>query len=335
MKLSVLDQSIATQGRSQGDAIRDTLDLAVFCETLGYHRFWVSEHHNHPTIVGTAPEILMAAIAARSTTIRIGSAGVMLPHYAPLKVAEQFRVLDALAPGRIDLGLGRAPGSDGRTAYALNPRAGERAGEFPQDVRDLNLWVHGEQLAEGHPFRSIRALPEGDTAPTIWMLGSSDYGAQVAAHFGLPYAFASFITDGAGAADALHIYRSMYRASPRHPTPQATVCVWALAAETDEEARFHFASRLKWKVYRDKGVWTALDAPEAALAHAYEAADRGRVATLERISIYGSARNVADRLRAMAADLGLDEIVVLTWAHDPEARRTSYRLLSREFGLGC
>ena len=334
VKLSALDQSIATAGRAQGEAIRDTLDLAVTCEALGYNRFWVSEHHNHPTIVGTAPEILMAAIAARTSTIRIGSAGIMLPHYAPLKVAEQFRVLDALAPGRIDLGLGRAPGSDGRTAYALNPRAGERAAEFPQDVRDLVAWTAGEPLAEGHPFRTIKALPEGDTAPTIWILGSSDYGAQVAAHFGLPYAFASFITDGAGAADALHLYRSMYRPSPTHPTPQASVCVWALAAETEEEAAFHFASRLKWKVYRDKGVWTALDPPETAMAHTYDAADHGRLATLKRISIYGSAATVAGKLRAMAADLDLDEIVVLTWAHDPAARRTSYRLLAREFGIG-
>ena len=333
VKLSVLDQSIAAVGRPQGAAVRDTLDLAVTCERLGYHRFWVSEHHNHPTIVGTAPEILMAAIAARTEIIRIGSAGVMLPHYAPFKVAEQFRVLDALAPGRIDLGVGRAPGSDGRTAYALNPRANERAAEFPQDVRDLCAWVRGEPLAEGHPFRTIKALPEGETMPEVWMLGSSDYGAQIAAHFGLPYAFASFITDGAGAADALHIYRTMYRPSPQHPTAKPTVCVWALAAETDDDAELHFASRLKWKVYRDRGVWTALDPPEAALAHEFAPQDKARAEHLKRISIYGSAASVAARLRAMAEELQLDEIVVLTWAHDPAARRTSYRLLAQEFGI--
>lgn len=332
--LSVLDLAPVSSGSTSADALRSSIDLARHVEQLGFHRFWVAEHHNMPGIASSSPAVLIAHLAQATTTLRVGSGGVMLPNHSPLVVAEQFGMLEALHPGRIDLGLGRAPGSDGRTAYALNPRAGERAAEFPQDVRDLVAWTAGEPLAEGHPFRTIKALPEGDTAPTIWILGSSDYGAQVAAHFGLPYAFASFITDGAGAADALHLYRSMYRPSPAHPTPQASVCVWALAAETEEEAAFHFASRLKWKVYRDKGVWTALDPPEAAMAHIYDAADQGRLATLKRISIYGSAATVAGKLRAMAADLDLDEIVVLTWAHDPAARRTSYRLLAREFGIG-
>ena len=144
LKLSVLDQSIAVSGRPQGAAIRETIALANHCEDLGYHRFWVSEHHNHPAIVGTAPEIVIAAIASNTEKIRVGSAGVMLPHYAPFKVAEQFRVLDAIAPGRIDLGLGRAPGSDGLTAFALNPNAAERPNQFPNDVMDLDAWIHGE-----------------------------------------------------------------------------------------------------------------------------------------------------------------------------------------------
>lgn len=186
-RLSVLDQSIAVAGRPHDQSIRNTVTLAQHCETLGYERFWVSEHHNHPTIVGTAPEIVMAAIAATTERIRIGSAGVMLPHYSPFKVAEVFRVLDALAPGRIDLGLGRAPGSDGRTAFALNPAANERPEHFPADVRDLIAWVHNEPLVDRHPFAAVKAFPQGDTAPEVWILGSSDYGAQVAALFGLPY----------------------------------------------------------------------------------------------------------------------------------------------------
>ena len=195
LRLSVLDQSVAVVDRPHGDAIRNTIALAQYCETLGYERFWVSEHHSHGTIVGTAPEILIAAIAAVTKRIRVGSAGVMLPHYSPLKVAEQFRVLEAIAPGRIDLGLGRAPGSDGRTAFALNPLANERPAHFPSDVRDLMAWVTGSPLAEGHPFASVRAYPAGETVPEVWMLGSSNYGAQVAAHFGLPYAFAWFFTE--------------------------------------------------------------------------------------------------------------------------------------------
>ena len=186
-RLSVLDQSVARAGRPQDEPIRDTVALAEHCEALGYQRFWLSEHHSLPTIVGTAPEVLMAAIAARTTRIRIGSAGVMLPHYSPLKVAEQFRVLDALAPGRIDLGVGRAPGSDRRTALLLNPdpRAADR---FPQQVQELHAWISGHAWPAGHPAQGIQALPRSATEPQLWMLGSSDYGAQLAAQLGLPYA---------------------------------------------------------------------------------------------------------------------------------------------------
>src|SRR3954463_544494 len=225
MKLSVLDQSTASKGRTQDAAIRESLDLARHCDALGYHRYWVSEHHNAKNIVGTAPEILMAAIAATTQRIRIGSAGVMLPHYSALKVAEQFRVLEAIAPGRVDLGLGRAPGSDQRTALALNPDANAHE-MFPQQIIDLQAWVSGAPLQKGHPFGSINANPQGPTSPEIWILGSSDYGAQVAAHFGLPYAFAYFFTDGQGCEQALDLYRRGYRASERYPKPQATICVW-------------------------------------------------------------------------------------------------------------
>src|SRR6185369_11557533 len=202
VKLSVLDQSPAPRGRTQDVAIRATLDLARHCDTLGYNRYWVSEHHNTNNIVGTAPEILMAAIAATTPRIRVGSAGVMLPHYSALKVAEQFRVLEGIAPGRIDLGLGRAPGSDQRTAYALNPNANAHE-EFPQQVLDLQAWVSGAPLDPRHPFGMIKAHPSGPTSPEIWILGSSDYGAQLAAHFGLPYAFAYFFTDGEGVEQAM------------------------------------------------------------------------------------------------------------------------------------
>jgi luciferase family oxidoreductase group 1 len=198
MKLSVLDQSTAVSGRPQTDAIAESLALARHCDGLGYHRYWVSEHHHSGSIVGSAPEVLMAAIAATTSTIRVGSAGVMLPHYSALKVAEQFRVLEGIAPGRIDLGVGRAPGSDRLTAYALNPDAGQAAERFPQQVQDLQAWVSGMPLAPGHPFGAIRAHPQGPTSPEIWILGSSNYGAQLAAHFGLPYAYAYFFSEGGG-----------------------------------------------------------------------------------------------------------------------------------------
>ena len=186
LKLSVLDQSVAMSGRGQDESIRQTVALAIEAERLGYARFWVSEHHAHPSIVGTAPEILMAAIATQTQKIRIGSAGVMLPHYAALKVAEQFRVLDALAPGRIDLGVGRAPGSDGKTAQLLNPDR-YASENFPQQVMELQAWVKGQPLPPGHPGHGVFAYPQSATSPDVWMLGSSDYGAQLAAHLGLPY----------------------------------------------------------------------------------------------------------------------------------------------------
>src|SRR4051812_21149387 len=195
LRLSVLDQSTVVTGRSPDSSIRESLGLARHCEALGYHRYWCAEHHNSASQAGTAPEVLMAAIAATTKRIRVGSAGVMLPHYATLKVAEQFRVLEAIAPGRIDLGLGRAPGSDRLTAFALNPYA-NAADEFPQQVRDLRCWISGTPLPDGHPFGAIRANPAGATHPQMWILGSSDYGAQLAAHFGLPYAFAYFFSEG-------------------------------------------------------------------------------------------------------------------------------------------
>jgi len=333
LKLSVLDQSTAAQGYPQDQAIRDTVALARACEDWGYHRFWVSEHHNHPTIVGTAPEIVMAAIAQATDRIRIGSAGVMLPHYAPLKVAEQFRVLDALAPGRIDLGLGRAPGSDGKTAMALNPNGMEDAEHFPANVRDLIQWVTGEALVDGHPFGDLKALPMTDTTPDVWMLGTSDYGAQVAAHFGLPYSFAHFITDGGGVARALDIYRAGYKPSDRYPAPYANICVWALAAETDEEAERLFWPRAYWKLMRNRGGLRALISPDEAANHPYTDSDRRFIEEMRSHALIGSAPRLADKLRELAETYKLDEIVVLTWAHDQQDRVRSFELLAREFGL--
>ena len=333
MRLSVLDQSIAVVGRPHAVSIRDTIALARHCEALGYDRFWVSEHHSNDTIVGTAPEVLIAAIASVTERIRVGSAGIMLPHYSPFKVAEQFRVLDAIAPGRIDLGLGRAPGSDGRTAFALHPLANERPAQFPADVRDLTAWVTGAPLPEGHPFRQVRANPSGDTAPEIWILGSSDYGAQVAAHFGLPYAFAWFFADGATGAQALEIYRTLFKPSDRRTEPHSGLCVWALAAETEEEAQYHFASRARFRLLRDRGIFAALEPPEVALAHSYTEAETARMTEYRRSAFVGTAAQVAERIDELATRLKVQEMAVVTWATDEGARRRSYELLARAMGF--
>jgi luciferase family oxidoreductase group 1 len=327
MRLSVLDQSIAVAGRPHHESIKNTVALARHCETLGYRRFWVSEHHNHPTIVGTAPEIVMAAIAATTERIRIGSAGIMLPHYAPFKVAEVFRVLDALAPGRIDMGLGRAPGSDGRTAFALNPMANERPEHFPADVRDLMAWVQNEPLVNGHPFAAVKAFPQGETSPEVWILGSSDYGAQVAAHFGLPYCYAWFFSDGAGGERAIEIYKRTYKPSARHPEPHSALCVSALAAPTMEEAQYHLTPRLLSRINRDRGILGPLASPEDAEA-ALKAYDPARVEKLRKDAFAGTGPEVAERIRELQTRVGVDEMAIVTWTHDEEARRTSYTLLA-------
>jgi len=332
MKWSVLDQSPASSGSTQDVAIRDSLALAQACDSWGYHRFWVSEHHNSDSIVGTAPEVLMAAIAATTARIRIGSAGVMLPHYAALKVAEQFRVLEALAPGRIDLGIGRAPGSDRLTAQALNPFS-NAAEDFPRQVQELQAWVAGVRLPDSHPFHRIMAHPRGPSSPELWILGSSDYGAALAAHFGLPYAFAYFFRDGAGAVEALALYRRQYRPSARHPAPQATICVWALAADTEAQARRLLSAREHWRVGFEKGLREPLVSPEQAASFDYTPAENALVEQVRRVAIVGTASQVAAQLEALAARLQLDEIVINTWTHDPAARRHSYALLGDRLGV--
>jgi luciferase family oxidoreductase group 1 len=332
MRLSVLDQSTASKGKAQDIAIRETLELARHCDALGYHRYWVSEHHNSGSIVGTAPEVLMAAIAATTPRIRVGSAGVMLPHYSALKVAEQFRVLEAIAPGRIDLGIGRAPGSDQMTSYALNPNPQNVLDQFPRQVQELRYWVSGTPLPERYPFSKVVAQPTGPSSPELWILGSSDYGAQLAAHFGLPYAFAYFFSEGTGVEQALDLYRENYRPSETNPEPLATICVWALAADTEEEALHEFKTRERAMIDRRQGIRLPLMPPEQA-ERAYSPAEMAIAEKLHRKAIVGSVKQVAARLKDLAKNLDLDELVVVTWTYDPSPRHRSYELLAEAFGL--
>ena len=276
----------------------------------------------------------MAAIAATTVRIRIGSAGVMLPHYSALKVAEQFRVLEAIAPDRIDLGVGRAPGSDRATAFALNPHQ-NAAEEFPQQVLDLQSWVSGTPLPTGHAFKEIKAHPLGPTSPELWILGSSDYGAQLAAYLGLPYAYAYFFTEGRGTEQALEIYRRLYRPSERYPVAHATICVWALAADTERDARELLKTREHWRVGFEKGLRTPLVSPhDAETAYSgYTDSERATIESLRSKAIVGTVSQVAARLLELSAKFALGEIVINTWTHDPQARHRSYALLAEEFGL--
>jgi luciferase family oxidoreductase group 1 len=257
----------------------------------------------------------------------------MLPHYSALKVAEQFRVLEAIAQGRIDMGLGRAPGSDRLTAFALNPNADTAADQFPSQIRDLLAWLAGEKLPDNHPFRAIRAHPAGPFVPEPWILGSSDYGAQVAAYFGLPYCFAHFFTDGRGAEHAMSLYKAQYQPSARFPAPHAGLCVWALAAGSEAEAERLFQPRALWRVMRDRGIFLPLPSPEEAAAYDYSEADLMRIARMREAAFIGTPDKVGAQLRDLAASIGVEELAVVTWAHDPAARRRSYALLAEEFAL--
>jgi len=337
LSLSILDQSTIASGRGADEAIRETLELARHADAWGYARYWLAEHHNSQSHAGSAPEMLVAAIAATTRRIRVGTAGVMLPHYSALKVAEQFRVAEAIAPGRIDLGLGRAPGSDGRTAFALNPHANEAAEQFPAQIRDLLGWL-GEGLPEGHPFHSVTASPVVPTRPQVWILGSSDYGAQVAAYFGLPYCFAHFITER-GSEEAMGLYREGFRPHPEIPgrlaAPHAALGVFALTAETEAEAWRLYKSRELWRLFRDTGRYPPLPSVEEAEAYPYSEAERAHLDRIRQKAIVGAPEQVKAKLEALAERHGAAELAILTPCHDPEARRRSYRLLAEAFGLGA
>ena len=333
MKLSVLDQSPIRQGVEPASSIAETLALASLADELGYARYWVSEHHNSASIAGTAPEVLIGAIAARTRRIRVGSAGVMLPHYASLKVAEQFRVLEAIAPGRIDLGLGRAPGSDMATAMALNPNVRGQADRFGTQVQEVIALLDGQALGTGFAGHTVVAEPRGPTSPEVWILGSSDWGAQAAAMLGLPYCFAWFFSDGQGAEDALGLYRHFFRPGERLSAPHSAICVFAIAAEDEAAAWALNRSREVWKLDRDLGRYLPIVPVEEAAARVLSAAQEASVERARERAIVGTAGQVVGRLDALGRSLAVDEIAVVTATYDPAARRRSYALIAEAAAL--
>jgi luciferase family oxidoreductase group 1 len=330
--LSVLDQSPIRAGGSPAQAIAETVELARAAERLGYHRYWVAEHHSSAGLAGAAPEILVARLAAATTAMRIGSGGVMLSHYSALKVAETFRMLEALYPGRIDLGIGRAPGSDYVTARALQHGPGALGIEhFPGQIADL-LGFLRDAMPAGHPFAGVHAEPRGPGAPQLWLLGSSDQSAAYAAHFGCAFSFAHFITDQGGPA-VMGAYRELFRPSPWLASAQGSIGVFVLCADSEAEARRLALSRDLWRLRLDRGELGPFPSIEEAEAYPLSREDRLRLAFNRRRQVVGAPEQVKEELMALGALYGVSEFVVVTICYDFAARRRSYELLAQVFGL--
>lgn len=330
--LSVLDQSPIRAGGTPAEAIAETIALAKAVDRWGYRRYWLAEHHSSEGLAGAAPEILIGRLAAETASIRVGAGGVMLSHYSPLKVAETFRVLETLYPGRIDLGIGRAPGSDSRAAMAL--RAGPEAFDgryFPHQVADLIRFV-GDAIEPDHPFAGVRAMPAGPTVPEIWLLGSTDQSAQVAAYFGCAFSFAHFINDQGGEA-VMAGYRRRFRPSERLREPAGSAGAFVLCADTEAEARRMEASRDLWRLRADRGDLGPVPSVEEALAYPYTDEERARVAINRRRQIVGAPEQVKARLTALAEAFGVAELVVISNCYDFKARLRSYELLAEAFAL--
>ncbi len=337
LRLSVLDQSPVSAGSSPGHALQNSIELARLVDRLGYNRFWMSEHHAMDTLACTAPEIMLARIGAETQRIRIGSGGIMLPHYSAFKVAEVFRTLHALYPGRVDLGIGRAPGGGPIEALALKrERATRMPDDFPDQISELLAYLDpsgsGYEFPAGHPFAGLRVAPDMPGSPDVWMLGSSQWSSAAAAEFGLPYAFAHFFS-GIGTRQAIEAYQRDFVGSSHRAQPEAMAAVGAICAETHDEAEYLASSvRLLQRRIRMNDP-SPVASPEDALrelaAVGGPSADEG---DWPRYFV-GTAREVRGQLEAMAAALGTSELLVNTIVWDHARRLRSYELLAREFGI--
>ncbi|MCF8565648.1 LLM class flavin-dependent oxidoreductase [Alicyclobacillus tolerans] len=326
MKLSILDQSPVVPSGSAAEAIAQTLRLAQAAENLGYTRYWVSEHHNTPGLAGSTPEVLISYLASHTKTMRVGSGGVLLPHYSPLKVAENFRMLETLFPGRIDLGIGRAPGGDFLTTLALNEGRRTNLREFPEKVKTLKGFLYNS-LPEEHPYAAVRANPVGDSAPEVWLLGSSDASALYAAELGTAFSFAQFI-NGDGGPDMVRIYKQRFQPSAHLAAPNAMASVFVLCAGTEEEAE-DLASlmdlRLLWLEQGRAGV---VPSREEAAGYPFTPYERFRVRENRKRMVVGDPDSVRKQLLRLAEQYGVDELMVVTITDRFESRLRSYELLA-------
>lgn len=332
LTLGVVDQSPVRTGGTAADAVRETLELAEACERLGYSRYWLAEHHSTNSFAGSSPAVLVAAVAGATREMRVGSGGVMLSHYSPLQVAENFRMLQTLFPGRIDLGVGRAPGGDSRAALALQyGRGGLGVDAYPRQVEDLAGWL-SDGFADDHPWRRVRAMPRAAGVPELWLLGSGGDSAYLAAHAGAGYSFAQFISglDGAG---LVAEYRRRFRPSELRGEPAASVGVGVICAETDGEAERLAASMELWRRRIMRGRDRGIPSPEEALAELEPGWAPEPATTPGARMIAGGPDTVREALLRLAERYGARELLVVTVTHSFEARLRSYRLLAEAMGL--
>ena len=331
MKLSVLDQSPVLAGHDPARALGETLELAKRVEALGYYRYWLAEHHAIAALADPCPEILLARLGAETRRLRVGTGGVLLPYYSAFKVAEVFRMLEALYPGRIDLGIGRAPGGDARTARAVGGGQFPDAERFPEQVMEVVGCLDGT-LPDAHPSRRVRVQPAGPGAPEVWLLGSSDYSGLLAARLGLPFAFAHFINPHGGDA-VMRAYRERHQPSAREAAARTLLCCHVICAESDAAAgqlasvidlrRLHMAYDL------DRPVPSL----EEAAAHRYSSREQEYVRAQRARVVVGDPARCKAQLEALAAQYGADELMVLTITGDYDSRRRSYELLAEAFAL--
>jgi luciferase family oxidoreductase group 1 len=324
LPLSVLDQSPISEGSVGGDALRNSIDLAQHVEALGYERYWIAEHHGTPMLASAAPEILIAAVAAATSRIKVGSGGVMLPHYSPLKVAEVFSMLAALYPGRIDLGLGRAPGSDRETMFALQrDRRQASPDDFPEQLAELLAYLE-DDFPAGHPLARLAALPGGPERPEVWLLGSSPQSAIWAGELGLPYVFADFINPAG--AEIAQLYRERFVPSRRRAAPFVGVAVSVVCADSDDEAeRLASSSRMAMTLLR-QGQLIAVPPVERALAFFED-----QPPPSGRRAVVGAPSTVRAGVEEVVAAYGADEAMIVTITYNHELRRRSYELVADAF----
>nr|WP_295869717.1 LLM class flavin-dependent oxidoreductase [uncultured Chitinophaga sp.] len=331
MKLSVLDQSPIRNGSNATEALQESVQLARLADKLGYTRYWLSEHHNTNSLAGASPEILIARLAAETERIRIGSGGVMLPNHSTLKVAENFRLLEALYPGRIDLGIGRAPGGDRITAHILNPSNTFDPKEFVQQLVDLQAWLT-DKVTPGSLQEKVKAIPVIPSSPDLWMLTSSGESGLLAAHFGMALSFAHFIYP-VGGPQAVARYREQFRPSPHLAAPLASVGIFVFCADTEEKAA-ELEAVMDYRLLSfEKGKYDVFPTYEEIKDIEYSAEELARIRANSGRRISGTPPQVKARLEQLAADYAVDELVIATITQEHADRLRSYELLAEAFRL--